>query len=535
MQSADLIVIAGYAGPPLIGAFIGYLTNRVAIRMLFRPLKAWHLFGMRLPMTPGVIPAKRHLLAVNIGEMVGEHLLTSTEIGTALSREPFQNHLHSLVDQRLQGVLRKELGPVSSFVPERFQAYFKVAVTTLKYRLGVGISSFMAGEQWEQEIRGFLEARLAAAAGLQVNDLLAPESRTTLYRYFNRIIHHILVQPETAVQLAAMIRAWLVSSACQGKSLEQLLPRQTMEMVQGLIGEHTPALMRQFGYQLAEPTIRAKIIRGILSGVDHFIDSLGPVGAMARGFIDMDSLESTVESYLGEKEEDIIAWLQEPAMATQVAGVLSAQVQQLMETPLADLLARAGDEQVEELASLLAEQLLTMVRGDGPGETGSILLEESIESWLDQGEITLDTLLARLQDQEDPAAFTETLVSEALRFFRPEGLERLLHILVGRATDMLLERPVGCLHAVIPQGVQQGITDYVVLTTNKMLLKEVPGLVGSLHINELVTQKVDSLDLLKLEQLLLSIMEEQFKYINLFGALLGFVIGCLNLVIMRLL
>ena len=74
-----------YAGPPLLGAFIGYLTNKVAIRMLFRPLKRWHILGIPVPMTPGVIPSKRHDLAINIGEMVGTHLLTSKDIGAALS------------------------------------------------------------------------------------------------------------------------------------------------------------------------------------------------------------------------------------------------------------------------------------------------------------------------------------------------------------------------------------------------------------------------------------------------------------------
>ncbi|MFH7325013.1 hypothetical protein [Desulfurivibrio sp. C05AmB] len=37
----------------------------------------------------------------------------------------------------------------------------------------------------------------------------------------------------------------------------------------------------------------------------------------------------------------------------------------------------------------------------------------------------------------------------------------------------------------------------------------------------------------RLEALLLSIMQDQFKYINLFGALLGFIIGLLNLLILR--
>ena len=99
-MSVDIETISHYMvylGPPFIGAFIGYLTNKVAIRMLFRPLKAWRILGIRVPMTPGVIPSKRHEFAMNMGEMVGEHLLTSTEIGKALKKDKFQEHLLGLI------------------------------------------------------------------------------------------------------------------------------------------------------------------------------------------------------------------------------------------------------------------------------------------------------------------------------------------------------------------------------------------------------------------------------------------------------
>ncbi|OQY17136.1 MAG: hypothetical protein B6I36_09400 [Desulfobacteraceae bacterium 4572_35.1] len=64
--------------PPLLGAIIGYVTNYIAIRMLFRPLRPWHIFGLRLPLTPGIIPSQRHKLATKMGEMVGSHLLTTS-------------------------------------------------------------------------------------------------------------------------------------------------------------------------------------------------------------------------------------------------------------------------------------------------------------------------------------------------------------------------------------------------------------------------------------------------------------------------
>ena len=42
--------------PVLVGATIGYFTNFLAIKMLFRPRKEVRIKGVRLPFTPGIIP-----------------------------------------------------------------------------------------------------------------------------------------------------------------------------------------------------------------------------------------------------------------------------------------------------------------------------------------------------------------------------------------------------------------------------------------------------------------------------------------------
>jgi len=96
----------------------------------------------------------------------------------------------------------------------------------------------------------------------------------------------------------------------------------------------------------------------------------------------------------------------------------------------------------------------------------------------------------------------------------------------------LLSRPVGRLSNLLPAGVRDGIYLSIRKMASAMLATEVPGLVSSLNIRSIIAEKVDSLDLLSLERLLLSIMEENFKYINLFGGLLGFVIGCFNLLLL---
>lgn len=59
-----------YIIPPLIGAVIGYCTNYIAVKMLFRPRNEIKVLGHTLPFTPGAIPKNKPRLARAIGEVV---------------------------------------------------------------------------------------------------------------------------------------------------------------------------------------------------------------------------------------------------------------------------------------------------------------------------------------------------------------------------------------------------------------------------------------------------------------------------------
>jgi uncharacterized membrane protein YheB (UPF0754 family) len=83
--------------PPLAGAVIGYITNAVAIKMLFRPLKEIRFFGIRLPFTPGILPRQRHKLAENIGAIVERQLLTPEILVDRLRHEDVRETMKSVI------------------------------------------------------------------------------------------------------------------------------------------------------------------------------------------------------------------------------------------------------------------------------------------------------------------------------------------------------------------------------------------------------------------------------------------------------
>lgn len=69
-----------YIMGPLLGALIGYLTNYIAVKMLFRPYTPKKLFGKTLPFTPGIIPKRKGALAKAIGNAVGHKLFTGDDL-----------------------------------------------------------------------------------------------------------------------------------------------------------------------------------------------------------------------------------------------------------------------------------------------------------------------------------------------------------------------------------------------------------------------------------------------------------------------
>ena len=101
-------VWAGWVLPPLVGAVIGGVTNDVAIRMLFRPYAAWRVGGLRVPLTPGLIPRERAQIAYAIAETFTEHVLDSDQVADLLLtdrvRATLKDKVAGMVDQ-LGGLL----------------------------------------------------------------------------------------------------------------------------------------------------------------------------------------------------------------------------------------------------------------------------------------------------------------------------------------------------------------------------------------------------------------------------------------------
>lgn len=85
--------------PPLVGGIIGYITNDVAIRMLFRPHQPKYLFGHRIPFTPGIIPKEKNRIALAVGESISENLINREVLEKNLLSDEMLSKITAAIDK----------------------------------------------------------------------------------------------------------------------------------------------------------------------------------------------------------------------------------------------------------------------------------------------------------------------------------------------------------------------------------------------------------------------------------------------------
>lgn len=91
---------------PCVAALIGWFTNFVAVRMIFRPRNPIRLGLITLQ---GVLPRRKQEFAESIGETVSEHLVNADDVKAMLERPDVSEGMEAAVLERVDGFLEEKL------------------------------------------------------------------------------------------------------------------------------------------------------------------------------------------------------------------------------------------------------------------------------------------------------------------------------------------------------------------------------------------------------------------------------------------
>lgn len=89
---------------PAIGGLIGWSTNWLAVKMIFRPIRQRRFLGIRIQ---GLVGRRQKDLAKAIGRVVGSHLVEHKDVVKSLNKLDFTGILGNVLDRALSTKLQE--------------------------------------------------------------------------------------------------------------------------------------------------------------------------------------------------------------------------------------------------------------------------------------------------------------------------------------------------------------------------------------------------------------------------------------------
>lgn len=93
---------------PAVGAVIGYITNDIAIRMLFKPHRPYYIGRWRIPFTPGIIPKEKDRIAGAIGKAISENLMNQDVLERTLMSGELLDKMREAYDKYIADLRNNE-------------------------------------------------------------------------------------------------------------------------------------------------------------------------------------------------------------------------------------------------------------------------------------------------------------------------------------------------------------------------------------------------------------------------------------------
>ena len=168
----------------LIGATIGYVTNDIAIRLLFKPLHPKKVLGMTLQ---GLIPRRQSEIASSLGQIMAEHILDGQALAGKLMDENTMGEVESILEKT---VCRKVSEKLSALIPARIRETMARRVARAAVR-----EARSAMEEMAPSTLGWITNRLdvEAMVAKSVNDLSAQKLEEVLLTLARKEVRAIKV------------------------------------------------------------------------------------------------------------------------------------------------------------------------------------------------------------------------------------------------------------------------------------------------------------------------------------------------------
>lgn len=505
--------------PPLVGGLIGWFTNWLAIKMLFRPHEKKYLLGLPLPFTPGILPRGRARLSQSVGEVVAAELFTPAVLSARLSSPEVARALERSLDEWLGELGGLDAGELLGAASGQASAGPLGELLSRTWRGLVGSPAFA------EALEAALAESLPALESLPLSLVLPPEAARDFAAGALAPANLERIRASLLGALDALFEGRALAGSGGEGSLSALFPA---ELLDPLVRAAAEAL-----YRAAAPGLVALLdrpeIRGRMEEEARLLlrGAVERLGLIQRLFVGVAGYERRLSETMPDTVEDLVLSISrilgDPAMpgraAESVSGAFAEMARKPLSRALSGLLSReaagaAAGAFVDALGGSgpeLAARAAALAARGGEARLGGLLRALGLSS----GELAARasrSVAAFLASAEGGAS---PRMGGALRVFGESLAGGLGGTSLGELAGLDEER-------------RRELAAWLGARSLELVSAEAGRILEGVDIKGMVMERLDELAMPELERIILGIVDRELFWITVLGGILGALIGLIQ-------
>ncbi|HSH35366.1 DUF445 family protein [Schnuerera sp.] len=472
--------------PVVIGATIGYITNWIAIKMLFRPHYEKRIFNLHIPFTPGLIPKERSRIAKSVGEAVGEYLLSPEVVIKSLynnKKDFIKKWVKSCINK-----LQKEEKSLKSLVKNLEYGNYNDLLKSIKMKITNSIYLQLSQESFKEKLIDLIE------------DYIFEDSKDELYSQINKkmelFLYQIYKSDEVKQELEILISNKIEELTKDERSLYEIVPEEAIDFLKGTIYEQDENIVRILRNILEDPIIELKLKEAIETIVSNNMNKIIAI------FMSPEVISDKV--FFAIKE-----YLYKPDINKNIVSIIITFIDKILENKVEDaaiiISSKIGKEEIEKISNVILE---------------SILKEENRNK-------AVNIIDRKIKSEETNIKknILNFISNELERFLSSEILYNNIFLTIDIIVERIMDKPVLSIVEDIDEETIENITNLFNIISNNFIMNKLPNIVEEFNISKVVEEQINSYDIAFAEELILEIANKELKAITWLGALLGGIIG----------
>lgn len=503
----------------MIATIHGFGAAWLAIWMLFHPYHPVKVFGITV-WPQGMIPRHRERLAQSIGNAVGNELVSQETVFNALFETSFfERRIEEFVSAYTGDLLATVYPSFIDALPSGARAPILDTISALQYRLAEYIAAMLKSDETAAAITRFVDHQIDELLARRVDETVTEETLGEVVKFVAVRFQKLISEEEFESKIREFLSGRLDELARSKETLADTFNPETVAFIKGRLDQQVPPIVHHLADIATSANTRKQIGALIKLEVDDYYEHLSLIKKI---FISRERIHREVDELVNKTLPNRIEeYLRGPAFEQEAESFLNSTIDGLLARPLSEIIGQIDPERFELMKRQVTNHILELAHNPELSRSLTTYVSEAVEQFRPQ---TLGAALQRI----DPNS-TERLKSylsgslndilaradtaRTVNAIMTSQIERLLIAPIGRLGDHISE------HAV--ERARNVLVERITLTARERL----PTAIADFDVGGLVRKKVSDYPIEKLEELVLSVASHHLKTIELFGALIGFLIG----------